>query len=328
MTISTGTLRVGVLAILAGLIGAYVIQQVLQSKPQAVAATAPRVLRVPMAAADLPDGRVIAFGDIVLVEMSPDQLQNKGPNINTVMMDPAQIIGRRLRQPIMQGELFTTTSMFLEYSGPDISERLKPGFRAYSINVSRQAGSRYAPGMIVDVLFRTSPRPAKDGLVAIPEQTVTLLQSIEVIHVEMPPPPNPIAQAPRGGTLDIRGGMRTQSEPPAVITLAITAKDAKVMQAVQGHGEVVLSPWSAQDKVAAPESAKQGLTLEEILGIEPPPPVQYTPPFITEVYRRGAGSAVAYPRDAIIRYQGRPIVKAGNLPAPSAIPAPKPKPLP
>jgi Flp pilus assembly protein CpaB len=246
------------------------------------------------------------------------------------MTAPAQIIGRRLSQPIPQGDLFVTTSMFLEYSGPDLSQRLKPGFRAFSITMPRQAGARYQPGMIVDVLFRTTPRPAKDGQLAIPEQTVTLLQSVEVIHVEMPPPPNPAAAAdnPRGGTIDLRGGGRGEANQTSTVTLAVTSKDAKVMQTVSGRGEIILSPWSAQDKVAAPESAKQGLTLEEILGIEPPPPVQYTPPFITEVYRRGAGSAVAYPRDAIIRYQGRPIVKAGNLPAPNAIPAPKPKPLP
>lgn len=323
MTVTTGTLRVGILAILAGLIGAYVIQQVLTSKPEPVKA-APIVQTIPQAAAELPEGRVVTLGDIVLVPMTQTQLQKTGVDATTVMVDPSQIIGRRLRQPLSQGELFTTTKMFLEFSGPDLSQKLKPGYRAFSIS-SHDQTTNYQPGMVVDVLFRTNPRPARDGFQAIPEMTVTLLQSLEIVHVELPPPPKPTDNR-RSLMLDLSQRSGSQSaRPPKVITLAVTPEQAKILKTAMGRGEISLSPWSAQDRVAIPESAKEGLTLEKILGIEPPPPAPAPiPPFITEVYRRGQADVRGYSRDAIHTWQSPKPVKPASLPAPKGAETPAP----
>lgn len=318
MTVTTGTLRVGILAIVAGLIGAYVIQQVLQAKP-VVEAPAPVVSTIPMAAADLPEGRVVTMGDIVLVPMRQEDFNQRATDPRIVMIDPTQIIGRRLKQPILQGDMFTTTSMFLEYSGPDFSERLKPGYRAFSLSMSSRSAMHYAPGMAVDVVFRATPRPAKDGQLAIPETTVTLLQNAQVIHVELPPPPRPGADS-GPPVLDLTRRNSRQSDPPGTVTLAVTPRDAKVLQTVMGRGELTLSAWSQQDRVALPESTKDGLTLEDILGIEPPPPPQVavvTPPFITEVYRRGTADIRGFHRDAIMRFDSPAPSQPGALPTPA-----------
>jgi Flp pilus assembly protein CpaB len=318
MTVTTGTLRVGILAIVAGLIGAYVIQQVLQAKPQ-VEAPPPALVTIPMATADLPEGRVIAMGDIAMVPMRQDEFAQRAADPRVVMVDPTQIIGRRLKQPIMQGDMFTTTSMFLEYSGPALSERLKPGYRAFSLSMPSRAAMRYSPGMAVDVMFRSTPRPAKDGQLAIPETTVTLLQNVEVIHVELPPPPKPTDNS-GPPMLDLTRRNSRPADPPGTVTLAVTPHDAKVLQTVMGRGELTLSAWSQQDRVAMPESTKDGLTLEEILGIEPPPPPQVaavTPPFITEVYRRGTADIRGYRRDAIFRFESPEKPQPQPLPAPA-----------
>lgn len=317
MAFSSGTLRVGILAILAGLIGAYVIMQVLASKP-VVERPRPTTQVIPQVASELPEGRIVAMGDIVLVPMTQAQLNERNVPITTIMVDPGQIIGRRLREPLSPGQFFTTTSMFLEYDGPDLSRRLKQGYRAFSLSMQGYQASTYTAGTTVDVLFRTSPRAAKpdEGQLAIPEMTVTLLQGVQIIHVEHPRP------APPGQNNDrtLRVGAAAAAPPPrpTVVTLAVTSEQAKVLSAAMGHGEISLSPWAADEKVAAPISPRDGLTLEGILGIEPPPaPPTPVPPFVTENYRRGGASVAVFNRDAIHPFQSPPKVKPGTIPEPA-----------
>lgn len=322
MTLSTGTLRVGILAILAGLVGAYVIQSVLTSKP-VVETPPPANIQVPLAAANLPEGRIVTLGDIAYTEMTPAQFRQRGTPAGMVMMDPQQIIGRRLRETLTENQFFTTNLFYLENDGPDITAKLKPGFRAYSMMIPDVRGGAVNPGSTVDVIFRTVPRPATATSQAIPEMTVTLLQSIDVIHVERP---RAAPAAGRSNMLDLRRGGNQGPSPPTV-TLAVTSDQAKVLQTVMGHGEISLSPWSPKDSVEPPISAKKGTTLEDILGIEPPVPPQpvvVTPPFVTETWRRGAPDVRAYNRDGIFVWASKKPLKPDALPAPNPLPQPLP----
>jgi Flp pilus assembly protein CpaB len=315
MAITSGALRVGILAILAGLIGAVVVQQVLTSKPAAPVAAAPNQT-VPIASADLPEGRVVSMGDIALVEMTPEDLRRRGTSQSLVMVDPLQIIGRRLKNSISARAFFTTPDFYLENSAPEIE--LKPGFRAYTMQLSPARAVGLSKGQLVDVLFRSENRPARDGQLAIPEMTVMLLQAVEVAQIEEPPPVRPnTTQGPP--TLDLRQrGPRTP--PPISVTLAVKPDEAKRLQAVAGRGELMLSPRAPTDKVATPEAATAGTTLEDILGIEPVAVVQRPMPFITEAYRRGNLDMRGYARDAIQRYQPRAATRPVSLPIP-AMPA-------
>jgi hypothetical protein len=94
-----------------------------------------------------------------------------------------------------------------------------------------------------------------------------------------------------------------------------------------GHGEITLSPYSAQDRFAAADT--QPLTLEEILGIEPPPPEPVVVPFFTEIYRRGSGNYNAFNRATIHSFSAPRPFKPGQLPPPN-LPTndPPPAPLP
>jgi Flp pilus assembly protein CpaB len=310
------------LAILAGLVGAYVIQQVLQSEPK-VEPAPPAAQTVPQAATDLPAGRVVTLGDIVLVPMTPAEIRKRDVPLNTVMADPTQIIGRRLRTSLSTGELFTTTSMYLQNAAPDLSELLKPGFRAFTMSVPTSYARGYQEGNLVDVMFRTTPRAATPTSLAIPEMTVTLLQSVEIIHIEFPPPENPNDNA-RGGTLDIRRlNQGPAPEPRSLVSLAVTPDQVKILQTATGRGEITLSPYSVSDSFAALDN--KPLTLEDILGIEPPPQPPVPPlPFITEIYNRGRGSYNAFNPAAIYPFPSPKPFKAGTLPAPNApaVPAP------
>jgi hypothetical protein len=72
------------------------------------------------------------------------------------------------------------------------------------------------------------------------------------------------------------------------------------------------------NKVAIPEGSREALTLEKILGIEPPEQkvAMIQPPFITEAYRRGNLDMRGYHRDAILRYSTPASKKPSTLPIP------------
>ena len=62
MSISPGTMTVGILAIVAGLVGAYAVRTALLDEPVAVAeVAAPVVTVMPLAAIDLPAGRMLSY---------------------------------------------------------------------------------------------------------------------------------------------------------------------------------------------------------------------------------------------------------------------------
>src|SRR5690606_12072102 len=82
--------------------------------------------------------------------------------------------------------------------------------------------------------------------------------------------------------------------------------------------EITLSPYSAADQFASPDT--KPLTLEDVLGIEPPPPPVEVPviqPFITEIYNRGRGNYNAFNPATIHPFPSPKPFKPGTLPTPS-----------
>src|SRR5688572_30263248 len=92
----------------------------------------PRRTRVPLAASDLPAGRRVAIGDVILVPMSDDQLRDRQWPLDYLMLDARAIVGRTLRFEQEQGEPFLVNRLFPVGQGPNLADKLKPGFRAVS----------------------------------------------------------------------------------------------------------------------------------------------------------------------------------------------------
>ncbi|MCA9221948.1 MAG: Flp pilus assembly protein CpaB [Planctomycetales bacterium] len=275
-------MSVGVLAIFSGLLGAYGLRAILLAEPTPPPAR-PAMVTLPLATVDLPEGRRITLGDIAIHRMSPQEQAKRGFLDPAVMLTPDQIIGRTLSAPVKQGQAFLTTSMYLEGVGPNVAERLKPGFRAVNVEVSRKLGGTTPPGTFVDVLFRSSPRPANDSVraEAIPETTVTLFEAVEVIGFEQGR-----SAAARSNNLDIRyiNGRTPGGETSPMITLAVTLEQANVLRTVEGRGELALIPRALDDLASSTGSTIQPLTLENLLGVEP------RRSFATEIYRGGSRS--------------------------------------
>jgi Flp pilus assembly protein CpaB len=268
-------MSVGVLAIFSGLLGAYGLRAVLLTEPPQPAAKAAFVT-VPLATADLPAGRVIRFGDVGIHRLTPKQVSERRLANPSVMLAADQVMGRRVRVAIKQGEPFLTTSLYLEGSATNVSELLRPGFRAVSVQIPELMGGMTDAGTMVDVVFRSESRKSGNGTTYVPETTVTLIEGVEVLHVERPK-----VMVQESGNLDIRNrnGRVSVSAPPTV-TLAVTLEQANILRTVEGRGVLSLVPRSADElplgRALAPSKR---FTLENLLGIEPA-----KPPFVTEIY--------------------------------------------
>jgi Flp pilus assembly protein CpaB len=273
--ISTETMTIGIVAILFGLAGAYGVRHLLMEEetPEPEADPAPQTIQVPMASNDLPADRVIAQGDMASIPTTTKALREKGYELTEIMMNGSQIVGRRLREPVEQGEPFLTSRLYLAGTGPSITERLKPGFRAVTLEVPGLAGRGVGEGSHVDLLFRTQ---AQSGEPAIPEMTFTLLENVEVLEL-------------------VRDEDGSLTDTP-VVTLAVPAEDVKRLEVVEGRGEFSLAARPDGESIRLVSTgSEEKLTLEDVLGIEPQLEPVPEEPFRTVIYRRGVPEVVEFP---------------------------------
>jgi Flp pilus assembly protein CpaB len=291
MRITAGTMFVGILAIIAGLVGAYALRASLMK--EAPAPAKPATVSVPLASVDLPEGRTITMGDISLYEMTKEEMQARKYPISQVMLTPEQIIGRTTRSGVKQGEPFLTNLMYLEGSGPDVSQLLRPGYRAAQITLKDRNAILPAQGNLVDIVFRSNAKDNKKGI-DIPETTMTILQGVEVLVVKNP---RPATSAASRASVDLRRSNAGPDISPAVVTVAVTGDQAAILKTVENRGELTLVVRSAKEAVTAVETrGDQKVTLENVLGLEARP--DYT--FTTEIYRAGDRQTLRFQRGQVV----------------------------
>jgi Flp pilus assembly protein CpaB len=228
-----------------------------------------------MASTDLPANRVIAAGDVALVQTTRRELSERNLPLNEVMMTSEQVIGRRLQEPMKQGDAFLTSSLYLDGVGPNLAEQLpRDDYRAVSLNISDLATSSIMTGSYVDVVFRSEPQQGAQlgyllgsaDQVEIPEVTVTLVEAVRVLDIE------------DAGEDQFGGSDSTQ------VILAVPAAKANVLQAVEGRGRITLvsRPAPPPPDQTTSSAVPDRLTLADVLGVQPP-----ETPFQTVIVYRG-----------------------------------------
>ncbi|MEO8493454.1 MAG: Flp pilus assembly protein CpaB [Planctomycetota bacterium] len=249
---SSGSVTIGVVAIISGLLGAYGLRALFAPDPPPPP-PAPPTLTVPLAAMDLPVGRQIVLDDIALHRMTQKQMAAAGLADTSVMLAPEQIIGRVLQEPVTRGKAFLTTGMYLQGNQPNVTESLQPGYRAVSLEIPAIRGGMTTPGTFVDVLFRSEAQSGpSDPRVRIPEATMTLFEGVEVIGLERPQS----YRLGNSGNLDLRftnGRSAVRTTSPRV-TMAVTLQQANVLRTVEGRGEITLAPRGMNEPVAQTSS--------------------------------------------------------------------------
>ena len=283
MSLSSGTMSVGIMAIFSGLLGAYGLRALLLAdQEQAITdpAPPPAMITIPLAAADLPAGRILRLGDIGIHEMTAEQMRAKGFADASVMLSPQQIMGRMIREPVVQGQPFKTTVMYLQDEQPDMSTMLQPGERAISIELPELRGGNLQVGTMVDVLFRADQTTV--GEVSIPEGTVTLFEGVRILHVREG---QTVVDAARGSRQISIGRTATKQTSP-VVTLAVSLEQANRLRTAEGNGAISLVPRSNADPIVPGPANPNVMTLQDLLGISKP----VTPPQ-TEIFR-GNGKSI------------------------------------
>jgi Flp pilus assembly protein CpaB len=293
---SPGTLILGIFAVLFGLVGAYAAKKYLQEQtPQVTeeAAAQQQAYTVPVALADLPAGRTITLGDLMVERLSYEEIRRRGLP-NSFMSKSSEIIGRTLKEPVRRGFAFEPTVFYPQGIAPNLADRLAPGERAVTIAFtgSAAAAGLITPGVNVDVLFRTLGD--RSGL---PETTVTLLEHVNVLAVGK--------EMFEGANGSGGGKFRT-------VTLAVNPLQARALKVVEDRGTMTLVLRNGDDADSA--DVPGPTTLPELLGIR-----RTDRPFRTEYYRRGRLTTI-YHGNGSPKYEheapyGMPVVGAVQNPS-------------
>ncbi len=273
--LSPGTLLLGIVAILFGLLGAYVVRLQLQPAPVAEAASEnPRALVVPLASTNLKAGRKISLGDVSIYRLTPEQIKRAGIDLN-FMANPSQIIGRILSEDLPKGTTFQTSALYPEGVIPNPADRLLPGFRAVTVMVEGPAAVAgfTTPGAWVDVLFRANEDEQQD----LPELTVTLVESVEVLALD--------EQTFTGAKVEKNTDSGTKK---MAVTLAVRPEQAAALRVVDGRGSLSLVLRNPNDDT--PTALNLPRTMHDVLDRP------YTK-WRMQVYRGGALSSVDFRRE-------------------------------
>jgi Flp pilus assembly protein CpaB len=223
-----------------------------------------------MAAIDLEPGREIKMGDVLLVSFTQEQLAKKKLPADSMVSAP-QSIGRYVKEKIAKGGTFTPGVLYPEGTGPSVADRLKPGYRAVTVPITSVGSvARFAsPGSVVDVLFRTTESDE------IPETTVLLIDKVEVLALDTSSYPKALTA----------GSVTTEK---ALVTLAVTPKQASALKVAEGRGEFTLAMRSLEDELESTE-LENGLTLNELLRVAPA-----TKPQKLDIYLGGKPTTVVF----------------------------------
>jgi len=182
----------------------------------------------PLSAMSIVDGRAVSV-KTVPSNQAPDRCMRR----------PADVIGKLLTVPIVEGQVFTSNCFADEKSGARLASALATGMRAVSVSLKPEKAGMLYPGCIVDVLVSLN-RPSTEGSGIKEAMSMTLLQSVEVlaiddtsvmsddVHAE-PPAPETTSAGPRRERRD------------RLVTLMVNSNQAKALQLAAQYGAVSLA---------------------------------------------------------------------------------------
>jgi pilus assembly protein CpaB len=279
--ISSGTVTVFVMAIVVGLVAAFVVKQALQPKPQPIV-EAPKEPTMPLvvAARNLTENSVVRRGDVRVVQIPLARKKEGG------LLMPQIAEGRILRQSLKAGS--PVLEQHLHAVGetlPGLESRIPVGMRAMPINVDEQSvvAKMVSIGSHVDIALTVEGTHPDLGELA----TKTLLHNVEVIAVEKP-------SASRRGTA---------ANQQATITVAVAPADANMLINAEGTGTLDLTLCSPINGDTIPvsiggEGEGEWFTRRELLGLAPIPPAPAPPkPFVIEKWEGGNVKTVVISQD-------------------------------
>lgn len=263
--ISPATVTFGVMAVVLGLVAAYIVRQSLQ-KPPVVEVPAPPPPVVPppervsvvFAKANLPKNARITADDVFVGFVGKEAKAATG-----TFRDKPLAEGRITNQVIRAGQAIRDEYLLPIGEGlPDLAERLPAGHRAVTIEVqgADTGGKKLAEGDHVDIAITVEGTHPDLGEV----MTRTLLRKVLVVDAN--------ASRPL-----VRRAPKLEDPQPTMITVAVVPADANKLIVAERTGTLVATLVSARDIDAPATEADDTITRRQLLGLkEVTPPKKYT----------------------------------------------------
>jgi pilus assembly protein CpaB len=257
-----------VLAIVVGLVAAFVVKIAMRPQP-VVVAEQPEAPRVPtttvvVLAKNLTEHQVVQRSDLRTVTI-PRERQREG-----TLRLAEQAIGRISRQSLKAGQLLYEESLYgIGETLPGLASRIPPGMRAMPIHVDEQSviAKMVKIGSRVDIALSVEGSHPDLGELA----TKTLMHNVEVIAVDT-------------NNSSRRGGATSN----ATITVAVSPADANRLITAEGSGTLNMTLCGEVESETVPVSVggeANKITRRELLGLSPIPPAPK--PFVIERWQGG-----------------------------------------
>ncbi len=313
--ISPATVTFGVMAIVLGLVAAYIVRQSLQKPPVVAKVVAP----VPPAPAPIPDPGIriviakhnlpkhtLVTADDVEVVFVPKTF----PKLETIMKGPATAQGRITNRALPAGQVMREEYLLGIGEGlPPLAERIPAGYRAVTIEAMNvdAGGKRLSEGDLVDISMTVEGTHPDLGEVL----TRTLMKDVMVVDAAAG---NPIV-------LDKR---RDQPRSGDSITVAVLPADANKLMVAQKTGVLSVSLCSAAEAPA--DDTVDSITRRQLLGLKEVPVPPTPRKFMVEKWSGGNVSVVEMSDDRVRESRaasGEPMAPANtsSTPETTAVPS-------
>jgi pilus assembly protein CpaB len=197
-------------------------------------------IEVATAKASLPAMTVITLDHVIAEAVSKDDLPEGR------LVRPAQVIGKVLAVPVVQGQVLTYSCFVTEGTGALLAAVLPHGMRAVTVTLSSKQipdSQLLYPGCVVDVLvsFRLAGRD-NDGQAI----STTMLRGIQVLAVAG----ESIVSAPEEEAKSAVKPSRPSraAASTAMVTLMVDPKQAEALQLAADNGSIALAIRNPLDK--------------------------------------------------------------------------------
>jgi len=217
----------------AAWVSAFLVTWLIYAK--AVAPQQEKMLRVVVAARDMPVGTLLKPADVKTVNY-PEKDVPKG-----VVFEPKLATGRVLLVPLNTNEPVLAGRLSAPTSAEGVASIIEHGYRAVSVSITDVSGvaGLIQPGSKVDVLF-TRPGSMAEATTSIILQNVKVLSTGKSLQAGQAPDP----KAPRS----------------PVVTLVLTPLDAQKLELAKNEGKISLSLRNPLDPSA--DASTEPMTTE------------------------------------------------------------------
>jgi pilus assembly protein CpaB len=251
--ISPATVTFGVMAIVLGLVAAYVVRQALHKPPVAVKpappAPAPETVPVVFALNVIPKHTRLTNRDVFVTQVP------KGTKLPPGAFRGVNLVeGRITKEAIPAGKAVREELLLgFDQALPDLSDRLPSGHRAVTISVqgADTGGKRLAEGDHIDIAMTVEGTHPDLGEVT----TKTLMKNVLIVDAAATGP-------------IVRTARRAADATRSMITVAVIPADANRLIVAQRTGALQATLVSAADVAESAQPADDAVNRRQLLGLK------------------------------------------------------------